>query len=123
MTYLIWTALALYGAFFIFAALSKFIKTKYMVEAFKEMEIPYGFAILSALTEIIAGPALIAGIQKPELAGLGAMIMVATTIGATIANYIGKDAKTAIGVFLIFCIPMILLAYHFSDATRQFLGV
>ena len=62
MTYLIWTALALYGAFFIFAALSKFIKTKYMVEAFKEMEIPYGFAILSALTEIIAGPALIAGI-------------------------------------------------------------
>ena len=52
------------------------------------------------------------------MAGLGAMIMV-----ATIANYIGKDAKTAIGVFLIFCIPMVLLAYHFQDATRQlFIG-
>jgi len=79
-----------------------------MVDSFKEMEIPYGFAILSALTEIIAGPALIAGIWKPEMAGLGAIIMVATTIGATIANYIGKDAKTAIGVFLIFCMPMVL---------------
>ena len=63
-------------------------------------------------------PALIAGIWKSEMAGLGAMIMV-----ATIANYIGKDAKTAIGVFLIFCIPMVLLAYHFQDATRQlFIG-
>ena len=101
MTYLIWTALALYGAFFIFVALSKFVKTKHMVDSFQEMKIPYGFAILSALTEIIAGPALIAGIWKPELAGLGAMIMVATTIGAKIANYISKDAKTAIGVFLI----------------------
>jgi len=123
MTYFIWIVLFAYGAFFTTVAVLKLIKHPHMVKSIKEMQLPYGLAMLAGLSEVIAGPALIWGIWKPAFAGLGAIILIGTMIGAAIANYVGKDWKHALGVVLYFLLPMVLLAYYFQDAARQFMGI
>lgn len=107
MASLIYAALGISVVFFIYVTVMKFMKHSHMTKSFTEMKIPNELAYLSASTEIKVGAALIEGFWKPAYAGLGATIMVFTLIGASIANSIGKDVKTGIGVFVIFCIPMI----------------
>ena len=124
MTYLIWIALLGYGAFYTYVAILKLIKHPKMVKSFGEMKIiPYWMGTLAGIIEIIAGPALIVGIWKPAFAGIAASILVAVMIGAIIANFIGKGAKPAIAVFLLFLLPMAMLAYYFHDAALNFLAI
>ena len=125
MTYLIDTALVLFGAFFTGAAILKLTKHEHFIEEFESMKMPYSLAYLSGAIEIICGPALIAGIWFPAYAGIASGIMFFVMLGAGVTNFLseGRGAKMAIGVLMIFALPMLLLSLYFLEPARLLIGV
>jgi len=93
-----------------------------MIEEFEKMKLPYGLAFLSGAVEIIMGPLLIVGIWDPLTAGIASGIMVITMIGAAIANFVDRDKGMAIGVLIIFALPMVLLFLYHKQHVLNFLN-
>ena len=101
-----------YGVFFTCAAILKLTRHSHMVEEFESMRLPYGLAVLSGLFEIVCGPALIAGVWYPKIAGIAALVMCFVMSGAAIANFKGRDARMGFGVIAIFLLPMVGFVAH-----------
>ena len=125
MTYLIYAALVLFGLFYTVAAAMKLLKHPHFIEEFASMRVPYWLAIASGSVEIVAGPALIAGIWFPAAAGIASAVMFVVMLGAAVTNFLseGRGAGAAIGVFVVCAVPMLLIAIHYLDATRSALGL
>ncbi|MEN8721832.1 MAG: DoxX family protein [Alphaproteobacteria bacterium] len=116
-------ALGLYGAFFTGSAIMKLMRHAHMVEEFEKMKLPYGLAYLSAAVEIVMGPAMIIGVWRSDLAGIGAVVMFCTMLGAALVNLVGRGKKMAIGVLVIFALPMALLAAKYLPGALALLNI
>ena len=125
MTYLIYAVLILFGLFYTVVSVMKLSRHPHFVQEFASMQVPYGLAILSGAVEVVAGPALIAGIWFPLAAGLASAVMFFVMLGAAVANFFseGRGAWAAIGVFVVCAIPMLLIAFYYLDTTRSALGM
>lgn len=125
MTYLVYAGLILFGAFFTGAATMKLARHQHFVEEFGKMQIPYFLAYISGAIEIVCGPALIAGIWFPATAGIASTVMLCVMLGAALTNLLAKarGVPVALGVLVIFALPMLLIALNYQETTRAFLGV
>ena len=125
MTYLIYAAFIIFGLFFSVAAAMKLSKHQHFVKEFESMRMPYWLAMLSGSIEIVAGPALIAGIWFPVAAGMASGVLFFVMLGAAVTNYFsaGRGALPALAVFLVCALPMLLIAIHYLDTTRSALGL
>ncbi|CAA0093117.1 Uncharacterised protein [Zhongshania aliphaticivorans] len=123
MIYLSYVALVLFGIFFTGAAALKLSRHPHFIEEFDSMRIPYVLAYVSGSVEIICGPALIAGIWIPAAAGIASAILFCVMLGASLTNFlsVGRGLKMAIGVLVVFALPMLLIALYYMDATMSVL--
>lgn len=119
---LVTIALASYGVFFTAVAAMKLTRHGHMTKEFARMGLPYGLASLSAAVEIVCGPGLILGIWFPAVAGVAAMILVPTMIGAAIANLVTRPIQFAVGLVVVFLVPISLLAQYHEADVRELLG-
>ena len=111
LTILTNTALGLYGLFFTVTAFLKLSRHSHMVDEFRDLKVPYTLAFISGLFEIVCGPALIAGIWNPVLAGFAALIMIPVMIGASIVNFTRRNTRMGISVVVLFLLPICALAF------------
>ena len=123
MSYLVIAALTLYGLFYTGAALLKLIGHDHFKEEFSSMKIPYWLAYVSGGVEIICGPALLAGIWIPASAGIASAVLFVVMLGAAVTNFVaeGRGVSMAVGVLVIFALPMLLITYYYRDATQALL--
>ncbi|MCB1687149.1 MAG: DoxX family protein [Halioglobus sp.] len=124
MTYLVFAGLLLFGIFFTGAAVLKLSRHQHFIEEFESMKMPYALAYVSGAIEIVCGPALIAGFWFPVAAGIAAAVMFCVMLGAAVTNLLseGRGVKMAIGVLVIFALPMLLIALYYQETTRTFFG-
>lgn len=79
------------GLFFIMAGSSKF-SSEQQIEGFKNYGYSSGFRIFTGTVELLAAVLLIAGIWISTLAAFGALLVVATMIGAILTHIKIKDS-------------------------------
>lgn len=125
MVYLVYAVLIIFGSFFTGAAAMKLSRHPHFVEEFEKMQTSYILAYVSGAIEIVCGPALIAGIWFPEVAGIASALMFCVMLGAALTNLLasGRGVGMAVGVLLIFALPMLLIAWFYLQTMRNFLGV
>lgn len=124
MSYLIIAALIIFGLFYTGASLLKLIGHAHFKEEFASMKLPYWLAYASGAVEIICGPALVVGIWIPASAGIASAVLFVAMLGAAAANFVavGRGVSMAVGVLVIFALPMLLIAYYYRDAMQALLG-
>lgn len=125
MMYLVYAGLIVFGAFFTGAAAMKLARHQHFIEEFDKMQMPYFLAYISGAVEIICGPALIAGIWFPAAAGVASAVMFWVMIGAAVINLLakGRGMRLALGILVIFALPMLLIALYHQGITRELLGI
>lgn len=123
MIYLIYLVSLAIGGFCIYSAVLKLKRDAHMVDELKKMGIPYGFAYFSAAVEMLFAPVLIAGFWFPGIAGIAAIVLAGLMVGAAIANGYGRDAQHAIGVLVIFALPLAGVALYYWPQARTLVGV
>ena len=123
MSYFVIAALIIYGLFYTGASLLKLIGHDHFEEEFSSMKLPYWLAYVSGGVEIICGPALLVGIWIPASAGIASAVLFVVMLGAAVTNFIaeGRGISMAVGVLVLFALPMLLIAYYYRDATQAFL--
>ena len=124
MSYFVIAALIVYGLFYTGASLLKLIGHDHFKEEFSSMKLPYWLAYVSGGVEIICGPALLVGIWIPVSAGIASAVLFVVMLGAAATNFVaeGRGVSVAIGVLVLFALPMLLIAFYFREATQALLG-
>lgn len=103
----------------------KLARHQHFVEEFDKMQMPYFLAYISGAVEIVCGPALIAGIWFPAAAGIASAVLFWVMIGAASVNLLaeGRGMRLALGVLVIFALPMLLIALYYQGPTRELIGI
>ncbi|MFD0717211.1 DoxX family protein [Paenibacillus sp. GCM10027626] len=101
---------------FLFSGMSKITGAQMQVQAFKHLNLPQWFRVVTGLVQLAGVVGLIMGFWDKGILSLAALLITCVMAGAVVFHARAKDpAKQYIAPIVLAIIPLILIFSHLSE--------